>query len=433
MKFFFPDSHDLIDPGFDFDTETRADFRIRQRDDLYAHEVHDAPPYDGMLISKAMVDGIGGGQMRYSLAQRHRLLRVGARDFFRLEKVDPEKKLRTLGDCGAFSYAKEDVPPYTVDEVIDFHVECGFDIGVSIDHVIFAYDPSMDDLLEGLDHPLLEECRRRQEITLTLAADFIQRHRDRRCHFEPMGAAQGWSPRSYADSVAQMQRMGYEYIGLGGMVPLKTPEILACLRAIDEVRNPSTRLHLFGITRCAHIEEFAKYGVASFDSTSPLRQAFKDEKDNYHTLGAAYTAVRIPQVEGNVQLRKRIVAGRVDQQEALRQEQKCLRLVKAYDRDEVALPEALDALRAYEMLCDGGKDRTEQYRRTLEARPWKDCPCAICRDLGVHVVLFRGAERNRRRGFHNVYVLYDRLNRLRAGRASGTPSLAAAGAAGTEG
>ena len=43
MKFFFADSLDTVDPTFDFEAETRAEWRIRQRDDLYPHEVLDAP------------------------------------------------------------------------------------------------------------------------------------------------------------------------------------------------------------------------------------------------------------------------------------------------------------------------------------------------------------------------------------------------------
>ena len=57
MRFYFPDSQDQIDPSFDFDTEERSPFRIRQRDDLYAHEVLTPVPYSGMLVSKAIVDG----------------------------------------------------------------------------------------------------------------------------------------------------------------------------------------------------------------------------------------------------------------------------------------------------------------------------------------------------------------------------------------
>ena len=37
-------------------------------------------------------------------------------------------------------------------------------------------------------------------------------------------------PVSYARAVGELQRIGYARIAVGGMVPLKTHEILACLR-----------------------------------------------------------------------------------------------------------------------------------------------------------------------------------------------------------
>ena len=110
MKFFFPDSQDLVDPSFDFRTEKRSETRVRQRDDQYPHEVFSAPPYDGMLVSKAIVEGTGAeAGSRYTLAQRHRLLREGVRSFFRLGSI----AIETMGDCGAFSYVREKVPPFT--------------------------------------------------------------------------------------------------------------------------------------------------------------------------------------------------------------------------------------------------------------------------------------------------------------------------------
>src|SRR5689334_9031850 len=133
MKFFFPDSQDQIDPSFDFVSEERSIYRVRQRDDHYAHEALRVPPFDGVLVSKTIVDGLPGAAGRYSLAQRHRFYRVGVREFFRLTN-EKGKRLATMGDCGAFSYVREDVPPYTVDEVIDFYDEAGFDYGISVDH-----------------------------------------------------------------------------------------------------------------------------------------------------------------------------------------------------------------------------------------------------------------------------------------------------------
>src|SRR3954451_25357131 len=98
MKFFFPDSQDLVDPGFDFEKERWSEGRVRQRDDLYAHEIFRKRAFDGLLVSKGIVDGFGGVGSRYSLGQRNRLLRNGVREFFRLDRAPYE--LPVMGDCG---------------------------------------------------------------------------------------------------------------------------------------------------------------------------------------------------------------------------------------------------------------------------------------------------------------------------------------------
>lgn len=405
MKFFFPDSQDLVDPSFDFNDEIRSEHRVRQRDDRYAHEIFSRPPYDGLLVSKAIVDGTAGSSGKYSLAQRHRLMRLGARDFFRI----PESpRLEIMGDCGAFSYVREERPPYSVDEVIDFYENCDFDYGISVDHVILEYDARLDTVL-GADL-LPAGLQERQAITLELAEEFLHRHKVRRSRFIPLGVAQGWSPDSYAFAVSALQRMGYRKIALGGMVPLRTPDIRAVVERAGSLRAPNTTFHLLGVNRFEHIEEFGRYGVASFDSTSPLRRAFKDDKDNYFTLSRTYTAIRVPQVDANTKLQRRIVAGQVDQATARVLEQRCLDALKRYDEDRAEIDEVLEALRTYELVHDGRSDRSPVYREVLTDRPWRDCPCEICRQLGIHVMLFRGAERNRRRGFHNVYVVNQRLH-----------------------
>jgi hypothetical protein len=406
VKYFLPDSQDLVDPSFDFVRETRSRSRVRQRDDVYAHELFREPPYDGLLVSKAIVDGHGGGLGRYTIAQRHRLLRVGVRDFFRVEKAG--RKLETMGDCGAFSYAREKTPPFTVGDVIDFYVDGDFDYAISVDHVILGYRPQFDADLPGLDL-VPEEWRERQEITFELAAEFKRMHASEGLRFVPLGVAQGWSPASYANAVKTLQKVGYQYIALGGLVPLKTAEIADVVRSVSDVRLPGTRFHLLGVTRLEHFELFEESGVASFDSTSPLRQAFKDDKDNYHTSAGAYAAVRVPQVGANPRIKKAILAGQIDQAVAVERERECLQLLSAYDKAAVDLETVLEALRRYEELYDATRDRTETNRRVLEDRPWNECGCDVCTSLGIHVVLFRGAERNRRRGLHNTFVFYQRL------------------------
>lgn len=417
MKYFLPDSQDLVDPSFDFRKESRSLDRVRHQDDHYAHEVFSTRAFDGVLVSKAIVEGTGGvGQAKYTQAQKRRILREGVKAFFRAEnhKWGP---MSFMGDCGAFTYVKEKVPPFSVDSVIEFYEQCGFDLGISIDHVILEFKPQWEEGLFGgvadpsTDPTIRAEILERQKLTLELANEFFKTtSRDKLC-FTPVGVAQGWGPRSYAHAARELQKIGYRYIALGGMVPLKTPDILSCLQAVDGVRNKDTKIHLLGVTRLTQLSAFARHGVVSFDSTSPLRQAFKDDKDNYYTLDRTYSAVRVPQVQGNFRLEARIKAGEVDQDIARRAELRCLETLAEYDAGKRALKSVLEALRAYELIHDPRTDRTEIYREVLDARPWTKCACEVCQQLRYHVILFRGAERNRRRGFHNVWTFYQRLSR----------------------
>ncbi len=125
MRFYFPDSQDQVSPTYDFIHDEHSPLRVRQRDDRYAHEVLTRPAYQGLLVSKAIVDGTAAGVGKYSMPQRQRFYRLGVRRFFRL----PEDVV-TLGDCGAFTYVNEPEPPYSVSEVIDFYIRGGFDAGI---------------------------------------------------------------------------------------------------------------------------------------------------------------------------------------------------------------------------------------------------------------------------------------------------------------
>lgn len=403
MHFYFPDSQDLVSPTYDFIHDEYHPLRVRQRDDRYAHEILTEVPYDGILVSKAVVDGTAKGIGKYSEPQRQRLYRYGVHQFFRLPAG-----MRSLGDCGAFSYVAEPEPPYSVKQVADFYEQCGFDEGVSVDHVIMGYSPRADDSSVDPDW-----CAR-QQLTLRLAADFLDEVESRGTPFEPLGAAQGWSPTSYAASVSGLQEIGYKRIAIGGMVPLRTSDILDVLRAVKSVLKPDVELHLLGVTRIDAMQEFANLGATSFDSTTAMRQAFMDDRNNYHTASGAYAAVRIPQVDGNPRLKKAILAGEIPQQEALKLERAALRTVREYGAHRAGLEETLDVVCAYEhLVTEGRKDYMSMYRETLGDRPWEACTCTICTGLGIEIVVFRGTERNKRRGFHNLHVLNRKVRQVR--------------------
>ena len=90
--------------------------------------------------------------------------------------------------------------------------------------------------------------------------------------------------------------------------------------------------------------------------------------------------------------------------------------VRSYARGERSLNATMEAVGAYDQeqarLSDGRGTRAarlQNYRRTLADRPWAKCGCRVCKEVGVEVVIFRGNNRNRRRGFHNVQEFYRTL------------------------
>jgi hypothetical protein len=172
------------------------------------------------------------------------------------------------------------------------------------------------------------------------------------------------------------------------------------------------RFHLLGVSRAALVPELADLGVSSLDSTTPFRQAFKDDKDNYYWWGRNFAALRVPQVDGNAQLKAAIRAGRVDQDVARRLERRCLDNLRQFEASKVGIDEVVDALHAYAQLHGDKVDRRRQAAELLHATPWRECECEVCDTVGIEVVIFRGTERNKRRGFHNLHIFKARLDSM---------------------
>lgn len=413
MKFFFPDGHELVDPDYDFNRKHDLPRGIGQQNGLYAHELISPPPYDGILLSRGVIQGKGSDidatfrDAKYKLSELQRLFRVGATEFFRIGK----RPLLIMGDCGAFSYRHENEVPYSVDGVIGFYDSCRVNCGVSVDHVILGYSSKydLDNLFGPIDIPA--EWAKRQEMTLTLAHEFLKKAKSGRYNFEPIGAAQGWSPKSYAHCVAELQKIGYQRIALGGMVSLKSSDVLEVLACISTVRLPETQLHLLGLNRMDHFDAFSDFGVTSIDSTSPLTRAFKDERDNYYTDKRTYSAVRVRIADPKVtrELRQLMAEGKLTQTKALKLEEDAWNAIIGYGKHRVTLEEALNAILEYEKPFDTFSGNADRYRETLLDRPWEKCPCEVCKSIGIHCIIFRGAERNRRRGFHNLYISHRNL------------------------
>ena len=80
------------------------------------------------------------------------------------------------------------------------------------------------------------------------------------------------------------------------------------------------------------------------------------------------------------------------------------------NKGKANIDKTLDALCTYDqIITENRNDIRPLLEKLLNDKPWKKCPCDICKKDGVEVIIFRGNNRNRRRGFHNTYVFYKML------------------------
>lgn len=424
MKFLYSDTQDYVDPDYDFLTDRNAPTRRRYWDDVYAHEMMSPPPYDGLLVAMSAVraaPGVASSKVRYSTAEEQRLLRDGVRKFLRLD--GPEyKDAMVMGDCGSFAYVQQEKPAYSPEEVFEFYADAGFSHGVSPDHIIFACETT-----NPPKEAMGDDVHYRYQLTLGNAREFIRICETEGFPFEPMGAVQGWSPASIAGAAVELEKMGYNYLAIGGLVPLKVNVIHAVLKAVREVIRPETRIHLLGFAKADSIQEFTNYGITSFDSTSPLIRAFMDEKANYYQPNGSgglnyYAAIRIPQAVENSRLMQGIKRGIFHAEDLQVREEKALSALRQYDQGKADIDVTTDIIMDYQQFITlgGDSDKHEksavkaraQIVRTLEAAPWKSCACDVCAQIGVEVIIFRSANRNRRRGFHNLGVYHQHVQRI---------------------
>jgi hypothetical protein len=401
LRYFIPEWDDLVDPEFDFVNEAHSGGAADWSNEVYAHQLYPEPNYDGILVSREVVKK-GKKKARVDQLGIHRFLRV-------------PRSFPVMGDCGAFGYINQDVPPYTTEDVIDYYTRHDFDYGVSVDHLILAGTESKK--------------KERYELTIHNAEDFLKEHQKRGLKWTPIGAVQGWDPESYADATKQYVAMGYRYIGLGGLVRTNTKEIIETLEAVQRAIPEGVNVHLFGIARLAGIRDFVKYGATSIDNASMLRKAWLGSELNYFTAEGWYSAIRIPEAKdaeakgGSFRAKSLVRSGSITFAELKRLEQACLKELRTYAESRGPVPEGLlDHLVTYDELVAGQRKLTrERLYRTLSDRPWEKCDCAICQRWGVEVLVFRGNNRNRRRGFHNTYVFYRQLQQVLRGHAVSLP------------
>lgn len=416
LKYFLPDWEDRLDPDFDFTNDKYSQNHKENpyKHDVYAHQLFDPPPYDGVLFSLSVFQSkiaLKNGDNRTYTIRNHTKIK----DYL---KIPIDSSLKVMGDCGAFGYVREKEPPrpfYTVENVANLYDKLGFDYGVSVDHLVVDYVM----VKEGMNGKRIKqvfsqaEKNRRIKITLENAETFLEIHKKKQYDFIPIGVAQGYDMNTYRESANALVEMGYEYIAIGGLVQYTSDFIIKVLEEIHPLIG-NINVHLFGVLRPNYLRDFRRLGATSFDSASFLRKAWLRSGQNYLAPdGKWYAAIRVPQAS-NTRLLKNAELNGFSIDNLKEMEQDALHTLIKYDCGEISdVDHVLDVILKYDNLLlrdsNDGKNLREKYRSTLLDMPWKSCNCNMCSKIGIHVIIFRGCNRNKRRGFHNTWIFRETI------------------------
>jgi len=394
MKYYIPNWEDRLDPNFDFINDSFSFDRKSPMDDVFAHNIFKTPPYDGVLMS---LNIFGDKIFLNGTAEIRGHEGNSIKEYLKINN----QKLTVMCDCGAFGYINEEFPPqkYSVEFISNIYDKLQFDYGVSVDHL----------MNKNLSE---EENEKRRKISIDNAAKFFEYWEKNKFQFIPIGSAQGYNIESYKDSFLKLIDIGYEYIGLGSLIPKSDEFIVELLKELNHIIVSSkTKIHLFGILRRNIVSDYKKYRVTSFDSASYLRKAWLRSDNNYLGIDEKwYAAIRVPIIEGR-NTEQRLAGYGYNVEKLKKDEQEILSLLNEYDNgNDSVLEELLDKLILYDKILVRSSENIakyeQKYREVLESRIWKKCNCEMCKAAGIHIIVFRRTNRNKRRGFHNTLVFY---------------------------
>jgi len=433
MKYYIPEWDDQVDPGYDFASDAYSeDHFADRRKDVYMWEIfrQNAVPFDGVLVSLMSING--KGKKRREITEKG-----GLHEYLRLPANIP-----IIADCGAWGYIKEDHPPFDAIQVLDFYKELGVQEAVTVDHLVIP-QVRKNGTVVALD------ISQRMKVTLDNGIKgFEAWKKEYEDCFDLLVSVQGLRLDDYMNMYRTYLEHGITSFAFGGLAKKPTDFVARIIeRLIEDIKHRNDlkvkRIHFFGLGRTSlfsKLREIEQLGThVSFDTASWLRRAWLG--GGYYYVDSKglheYTAIRVPMSDtGRSSFKgKRKLGADADLLGLRKSETECLQTLRSFERNDTTLEEALLSVKQYDTKLlgefekslvwktpnpdDRSKKMSEllrffkslerRYEDMLRDRPWTKCDCPICRSIGIEVVLFRGNDRNRRRGFHNVYTMYHKF------------------------
>ncbi|MEQ8387040.1 MAG: hypothetical protein RH949_32255 [Coleofasciculus sp. A1-SPW-01] len=195
----------------------------------------------------------------YSLAYQH--------------AVFPDPTIPLFGDCGAWTYRKQDTPTLFQDIV---------DAQWAIRSYQKRLHPNQETYVTAPDHILfanLSRCQReaRREFNWINAHNFFKLAKTQLPHTTPVAVAHGLSISERIRAALDLVELGYKLIGLGGLATIgNVSHALTIIQTVANQLPRSTSLHIFGLCAPRYAKAFAQLPrVYSFDGSTHIREAFQ--------------------------------------------------------------------------------------------------------------------------------------------------------------
>lgn len=193
----------------------------------------------------------------------------------------------------------------------------------------------------------LSECELQSRLSLTInnAERCLELYERYDYPFILLGVVQGWDVKSYRLCAEALLKLGFTYLAIAGQRKLSLIKD-AINVVLDEAHklHKNIDIHVLGTGNPKILEFYIQKGITSFDSSTWLRKAWLSKKNNYFIVdGKQYDSYRAT----------RVGLGEFDE-------------------------------------------------KKLKWDTEINCPCQFCQSTGQQILLFRGHERNTRRGFHNI-------------------------------
>ena len=441
MRYFSPlawYNGERIDPGYDYDSETSQYDSLRERvaNKICGYNFHTRPILDGILCSRTLLESstnLTDEDGRYKI-------KTFKKDHWNILSYARTQGLNitSFADPGTFSFAnKFKLPDYLYDTepLINYYNDLQYDMAGSVDWPIIEKirvqtAPGTFEYQE-----LTEETKEmRAKLTVELAGEFMKATSKRDIDFIPFGTIQGYSVKSYTESLRAVLKYGYKYIAIGGLPSYSEKQVVELLPELaKEIRRAGYRpgIHLYGrFPSPRYVAHYLENYVTSFDNNSPFLAASRTACNYYHPEFVSNDeqvpvydcfSIRIPAERGPLlhRLKRKDIklwAKGMDKSDKAFQAFVAVRK-KPTDKNIDLFLEAYDDMNEFlqeARMNKVNKNRLKKDHGTAEAalrsRLWETCPCESCKMIGAHVMLVRG-QRIPHTFLHNTYVQYARFSK----------------------